>query len=116
VIAQTFSTTTVNLLIETGRSHSILAVWAKADSGAPAVFYTFRRFADERDRDVPASIRYGSGLLEVCGNPAEKLIGPYWTDNQTVGTVQFIERNRKVCTEYSQAAALTYRSNECVDP
>ena len=103
VINQTLRHVSVSLLTERGRSHTITSRWGKTELKAPAVHYTFRRFPSEAARGEQPIIRFGSGILEICGKPPHKIIGPYWTEVQTIGNMKFTKSTKKTFTEFDDA-------------
>jgi hypothetical protein len=48
----------------------------------------------------------GSAFLEVSGRPANRLHGRYWTDRDTRGEFDFVERNDSIADDFEDAASL----------
>ncbi len=103
VIRQTLRYVSVSLLTERGRSHTLVSQWGRSEQTNPAVHYTFRRSHNQPGPESQPIIWFGSGMLEICGKPPSKIIGPYWTDIQTIGHLEFKDRNRKIFTEFNDA-------------
>ncbi len=103
VIRQTLRYVSVSLLTDRGRSHTLVSQWGKSEQTNPAVHYTFRRSYNEPGVGGQPTIWFGSGVLEICGKPPSKIIGPYWTDVQTIGRLEFRNPTRKIFTEFDDA-------------
>jgi hypothetical protein len=56
-------------------------------------------------------IHHGALMLEVQGNPANRLKGYYWTDRDTKGEVSLDARSKKVYTSFDEAAAAIWPSS-----
>jgi hypothetical protein len=102
VIRQNLLSVSILLLSERGRSHTIASNWGTTDIGDPAIFYTFRRFPTGSTVGRPV-IRFGTGLLEICGKPPARIVGPYWTDVQTIGQLEFTKASWETYTEFKEA-------------
>jgi SMODS-associating 2TM, beta-strand rich effector domain len=103
VITQSLTRVSVSLLTARGRSHTITSRWGKTDLRAPAVHYTFRRFPSKPAGEGQPIIRFGSGVLEISGRPAGKITGPYWTEVQTIGHMEFTRATKKLFTAFDDA-------------
>lgn len=108
-IRQTALTITVRLLTDESVSEMLAGGLAPAESGYPAVSYTFRNRPDTVLRRSDRShIHYGAAILEVEGDPAVGLEGDYWTDRPTQGKLRFREHSPKVAQTFAAAQMLSY--------
>jgi hypothetical protein len=107
VIRQTFTDVSINLITANGRSHTLACRWRNTDSGEPGVFHIYQLVPSRFARDADP-VRYGGCVLEICGNPAQELRGPYWTDGSTYGELSFTAHTRHVCSDYGTAQRAEY--------
>jgi hypothetical protein len=101
VVRQTASAISVVLLTDESRSKSTLA--AISIGGAPVsldYLYLNRPDAEFEDR---SRMHHGSTVLDVSGLPATRLRGRYWTDRDTKGQLDFVERLADLADDFEQA-------------
>jgi hypothetical protein len=48
-------------------------------------------------------MHHGSAVLDVSGRPAARLKGRYWTDRDSKGELEFVERNKKLADDFAEA-------------
>jgi hypothetical protein len=51
-------------------------------------------------------MHHGSTVLDIAGNPAQRLKGRYWTDRDSKGELTFTERSKKLADDYVGAMDL----------
>jgi len=101
VVRQTASIISAKLLTDESQSTSSLAAMSFTDGTAVLEFMYLNRpkiHFEDRSR-----MHHGSTVLQVTGNPAERLEGRYWTDRDTRGSLLFDKRVRKVADDYLAA-------------
>jgi len=104
VVRQTSTQVSVSLLSNESKSQSSLArVVKENDSWILHYIYTNEPVTDFRHR---SQIHHGSGVLEIVGNPANRIRGSYWTDRESKGTLSLGRRSGKFAEDYQGAAEL----------
>ena len=108
-IRQTAMTITVRLLSDEAVSEHIAGNVVRLDSGYPSISYIFRGEPQLRFRKGNVSpMYYGAARVEIVGDPATELNGPYWTDRETTGQVRFTEHSPVVAQTFDEAAAMAF--------
>jgi hypothetical protein len=51
-------------------------------------------------------MHHGSASLDIIGRPASRLEGRYWTDRDTKGELEFVERRHQMVEGYQEAEAI----------
>jgi hypothetical protein len=51
-------------------------------------------------------MHHGSSSLDITGAPGTRLRGRYWTDRDSKGELDFINRNKILAGDFSEAEAL----------
>jgi hypothetical protein len=104
VVRQTASTAQVKLLTNETTSQSTLASVSDVNGSASLDYlYLDRPKASVRHR---SPIHHGSGSLSVSGRPATRLHGQYWTDRDSRGEVDFVERRQELADDFEAAQEL----------
>lgn len=104
VVRQTATLVSVKLLTDESTSVSSLAAVTEAD-GSYALQYLYFNRPEVRFRER-SPMHHGSVVLDVSGCPARRLNGHYWTDRDSKGAFDFIERSRKLADDFTEAAEL----------
>jgi SMODS-associating 2TM, beta-strand rich effector domain len=104
VIRQRTSAVSVTLLTDESRSKSSLAVVSIVD-GDSSLDYLYLNRPNSRF-EHRSRMHHGSTSLDVTGCPATRLKGRYWTDRDTKGELDFIERRSQRAEDFDEAAAL----------
>jgi hypothetical protein len=103
VIRQTFSMISVRLLTAESSSELVGAEIAKAADGTYRISGIYRNEPKLSVRDR-SPIHYGALLLDVEGEPVERLAGHYWTDRDTRGQIVSTAHRRDVLANFESAS------------
>ncbi|MFJ2256868.1 hypothetical protein ACIOKD_00760 [Streptomyces sp. NPDC087844] len=105
VVHQTASQVSVKLLTNESKSVSDLAKVSEVD-GSFLLTYLYLNKPDMRV-EHRSRIHHGSTVFDVSGNPARRLKGRYWTDRDSKGELDFVERDKtKLADDFAEAAEL----------
>ncbi|HEY3116706.1 MAG TPA: hypothetical protein VGK54_08195 [Chloroflexota bacterium] len=102
VVQQTGSLIIVKLLTDESRSTSALANVSEVD-GSVLLAYLYLNKPDMRV-EHRSRIHHGSAVFDVSGCPARRLKGRYWTDRDSKGELEFVERSNKLADDFAEAA------------
>jgi hypothetical protein len=99
-ISQTFSDITVRLFTAESSSVSEIGSFIKGQDDCQELLYTYRNDPgiDVRKR---SPIHYGAARLTVS-EKNERLHGPYWTDRQTIGDMNFHRVSTSTCNSFQE--------------
>jgi hypothetical protein len=103
-IRQTASHTTAVLLTDESTSRSSLAGLSDDGTELTLTYMYLNRPAplvEQRSR-----MHNGAVFLTVSGRPPRRISGRYWTDRDTRGELDFVERQSHVAGDFREAAAL----------
>ncbi len=104
VIRQTAATVSVVLLTNESMSRSSLAI-ARAGDGSAGLDYMYlnepKSSIEHRSR-----MHHGSTSLSIVGRPATRLHGRYWTDRDSRGELDFVNRSPSLADDYDSAVGL----------
>ncbi|NTU85718.1 MAG: hypothetical protein HGA45_41385 [Chloroflexales bacterium] len=104
VVHQTLSSVHIRLYTAESESCSVLGAFVEAPDGRTDLLFTYR--SEPRLEVRPRSpIHYGGARLAI-GQESDQLEGSYWTDRQTIGTLNFRRISRKTPHSFSECAAL----------
>ncbi|WP_159025318.1 Cap15 family cyclic dinucleotide receptor domain-containing protein [Streptomyces pluripotens] len=105
VVQQTASLVSVKLMTDESKSTSALAKVSEVD-GSVLLTYMYLNKPDLRV-EHRSRIHHGSTVFDVSGNPARRLKGHYWTDRDSKGELDFVERDKKnLADDFAEAAEL----------
>lgn len=104
VVRQTFGSIDVLMFTNESRSHSTLGS-VEAKDGLPGLDYMYFNRPDNKV-EIRSRRHSGSTALDVVGRPVTRMTGHYWTDRDTRGELEFVERVRKSADDYESAEAL----------
>ena len=108
-IRQTAMTISVRLLTNESASEQVGGMVVKDEAGYPAISYNYRNEPEARYRENNVSpIHYGAALLNIVGDPAQRLKGHYWTDRKSHGEFRFCEQNSHIAQDFAEAETFTY--------
>jgi hypothetical protein len=102
VVRQTASTVSVILLTDESRSVSSLGIVAGRD-GIASLDYMYLNRPDSRV-EHRSRIHHGSTSLDITGVPATRLKGRYWTDRDSKGELDFVQRRKQAAEDFDEAA------------
>jgi hypothetical protein len=104
VVRQTASTVSVKLLTDESQSSSSLGEVREID-GSPVVAYMYLN-KPEMNVEHRSRMHHGSTVLDIHGSPAARLHGRYWTDRDTKGELDFVQRKKKLADDFLSAASM----------
>jgi hypothetical protein len=101
VVQQTGSVVVVKLLTDESKSTSALANVSEVD-GSFMLTYLYLNKPDMRV-EHRSRMHHGSAVLDISGCPARRLKGRYWTDRDSKGELEFVERSKKLADDFAEA-------------
>jgi hypothetical protein len=104
VVRQTASSMSVTMLTDEMRSRSSLASVSAAEDGT-SLNYIYLSRPDSRV-EHRSRMHPGATSLDVTGRPATRLKGRYWTDRDSRGELDFVDRVAKHVDDYDSAESL----------
>ncbi len=103
-VRQTGTTVSAVLFTNQLKSYSTLAsVRHTAGSSSLDYLYVGR---PEMKYEEGNRMHHGSASLDIVGQPATRLAGRYWTDRDSRGELEFVERRPQVAEDYQSAERL----------
>ena len=104
VVRQSFARVSVTMFTDESRSRSSLSDVSTGDEPLSLDYMCSNRPANSiEDRSRRHS---GSTAPDVIGNPVNRMTGHYWTDRDTRGDLEFVERVREFADDYGSAEVL----------
>ena len=73
--------------------------------GSASLDYMYLNRPDSRF-EHRSRMHHGSTSLDITGLPAKRLHGRYWTDRDSKGELDFVERKKHAAEDYQEAAGL----------
>lgn len=107
-IRQTFSSISVRLMTEQADSFLVSGGFDVQSDGAAYLYGIYQSDPSILLRSKVSEIHYGSFKYKVIGNPPLELIGHYWTDRATNGSVRLFGRRNEIADSFSHASDLNY--------
>lgn len=107
-IRQTFSSISVRLMTEQADSFLISGSFDIQDDGAAYLYGIYQSDPSILLRSKVSEIHYGSFKYKVIGSPPFELIGHYWTDRATSGSVKIFGRRNEIADSFSHASSLNH--------
>jgi len=104
VVRQTATLTSVTLLTDESKSTSSLAD-VSAVGGTSVLTYLYLNRPEMRV-EHQSRMHHGSAVLDISGVPARRLQGRYWTDRDSKGELDFVERSKKLADDFAEATEL----------
>ncbi len=104
VVRQSATMISAVLLTDESSSRSMMANLAEDEMGASLSYIYLNRpnvMVEHRSR-----MHNGSAFLEVSGRPATRLHGRYWTDRDTRGEFNFVQRSESIVDDFEDATRL----------
>lgn len=104
VVRQSFTNVSVTMFTDESRSRSSLGSVSAGDD-LPSLDYMY---FNRPDNSIESRSRRHSGstALDVIGTPTNRMTGHYWTDRDTRGDLEFVERVHKFADDYGSAEML----------
>lgn len=103
VVHQTYSTVSVRLVTAESSSRSLVASLQTPRDDVPTLSSTYQNVPDLLRQDH-SRIHHGALMLDVQGQPANRLEGCYWTDRDTKGELVLGSRSREIYTSFEEAS------------
>ena len=104
VVRQSATSVSATLLTDESRSHSSLGEVAGTEAGTSLIYMYLNIPASRHEHR--SRIHHGSTSLDVIGRPATRLTGHYWTDRDSRGELDFVERTKHLADDYDSAQQL----------
>jgi SMODS-associating 2TM, beta-strand rich effector domain len=102
VVKQSGSSLTVNMLTDEMSSRSEQATLARSSDGVWRLIWTY--VSQPKEEHIHRSpVHRGTGELRVPSQPAERLLGNYYTARRTTGDISFTERVEARYTDFDAA-------------
>jgi hypothetical protein len=102
-IRQTYSQLSARLFTRESSSYLVAHKIERHNDGVFQLFGTYQNTPDIILRGDRSEIHYGALVLEVRGEPPKSLVGHYWTDRGTKGSLELSDRKSKIFEGYSEA-------------
>ena len=109
LVRQTYSTVTLRLMTKESTSRSLVGSLDSPRDDVARLSSTYLNIPGLMIQDR-SRIHHGALMLEVHGNPANRLVGSYWTDRDTKGEVALETRSPKVFTSFTEASSVSWPS------
>lgn len=103
-VRQTFTSLSIRLMTA-GDHESFLVAnsFNINDDGIIYVYGVYQGVPNITDRKEASAIHYGSFRYKVIGSPVDRLIGHYWTDRGTSGSIELSDRREKLFDSFESA-------------
>jgi SMODS-associating 2TM, beta-strand rich effector domain len=103
-IRQTYSQFSARLFTRESSSYLVAHKIERHNDGIFQLFGTYQNTPSITLRGDRSEIHYGALVLEVRGDPPKSLVGHYWTDRGTKGSLELSDRKPKIFEGYKEAA------------
>lgn len=103
-IRQTYSLFSARLFTKESSSYLVAHKIERQNDGVFQLFGTYQNTPDIALRGERSEIHYGALVLEVRGDPPHSLIGHYWTDRGTRGSMELSNRIDEILNSYAEGA------------
>jgi hypothetical protein len=104
VVRQTASLVSVKLLTNESRSSSSLGEIQEVEGSFMLIYMYLNR--PEMRVEHRSRMHHGSAVLDISGLPATRINGRYWTDRESKGELDFVQRNSRMSDDFISAASL----------
>ncbi len=101
-IRQTFSLLSARLFTHESSSFLVAHKIERQNDGVFQLFATYQNTPDISLRGKRSEIHYGALVLEIRGDPPTSLIGHYWTDRGTRGSLELSDRVSSLLWSYRE--------------
>lgn len=105
-VRQRLSHLSLRLMTNESNSHLITHGFLFPDNQSVELTGVYQSDPSIHLRGVVSEIHYGAFKVMVSGHPADKIEGQYWTDRNTTGSIEYMERSTTVCDRYDAAQSL----------
>jgi len=103
-IRQTYSQLSGRLFTKESSSYLIAHKIEKQNDGVFQLFATYQNTPDISIRGKRSEIHYGAFVLEVRGDPPTSMVGHYWTDRGTKGSMELTDRIDELLNSHQDGA------------
>jgi SMODS-associating 2TM, beta-strand rich effector domain len=101
-IRQTYSRFSARLFTRESSSYLVAHKIEQHNDGVFQLFGTYQNTPDIMLRGKRSEIHNGALVLEVRGDPPKSLVGHYWTDRGTRGSLELTDRIPKILSGYQE--------------
>jgi hypothetical protein len=101
-IRQNYSRFSARLFTRESSSYLVAHKIELQNDGVFQLFGTYQNTPDISLRGKRSEIHYGALVLEVRGDPPKSLVGHYWTDRGTKGSLELTDRVPALLTSYNE--------------
>ena len=102
-VRQTFSSISIRMMTEQSESSLVSGRLSIQDDGVAYLYGVYQNDPKILLRSNVSEIHYGSFKYKVLSNPPRELIGHYWTDRNTSGSIRLFDRRRDIFDSFSHA-------------
>lgn len=102
-VRQTYTTLSIRLMTKEAESFLVASSVEKQPDGTTYIYGVYQSDPSILLRGIVSEIHYGSFKYKIVGNPVYELIGHYWTDRHTSGSVKVYNRTKKYIDSHSYA-------------
>ena len=103
VVRQTFSSISIRLMTEQAESFLVASSFDVQSDGTTYVYGVYQSDPSIHLRSGESEIHYGSFKYKVIGRLPSEMIGQYWTDRNTKGSISLSGRKRDFFDSFSEA-------------
>jgi hypothetical protein len=103
-IRQTYSRFSARLFTKESSSYLVAHKIERHNDGVFQLYGTYQNTPDIMLRGERSEIHYGALVLEVRGDPPKSLVGHYWTDRGSRGSLELSDRTPKIIEGYQEGA------------
>ena len=107
-IRQTYSSVSVRLMTEQAESFLVSGGFDVQSDGASYLYGVYQSDPSIHLRSKISEIHYGSFKYKVIGSPPFELIGHYWTDRATSGSVRIFGRRNEITDSFAHASDIIH--------
>src|ERR1043165_7726517 len=104
-IRQTYSKFSARLFTRESSSYLVAHKLEQQNDGVFQLFGTYQNTPDITLRGKRSEIHYGALVLEVRGEPPKSMVGHYWTDRGTKGSLKLTDKIADVLASYAEGAS-----------
>ena len=101
-IRQTYSRFSARLFTRESSSYLVAHKIEQQNDGIFQLLGTYQNTPDITLRGKRSEIHYGALVLEVRGDPPKSLVGHYWTDRGTKGSLELTDRIPEILAGYQE--------------
>lgn len=103
VIRQTYSSISIRIMTREAESFLKTSRFDKQDDGVTFLFGAYQSDPSIHARQGASEIHYGSFQYKLVGHPVEQIVGHYWTDRSTKGSITIDGRKKVLFDSYESA-------------